>query len=134
MSPRARSARERYGNYIMSQFNNKDFLKLRNIIPASERDDDDPQTPEDVNTFGMVWFRELIAAESHRDSMRTFPTMADTIVDVEDFHAMKLICERIAKENEDVHLESFEEDDNPDLPEPDGRDGRGDPEYKHKVV
>ena len=67
--PPARSPEDQYGNFIMSQFPGKECLKLRelvfnlrNAIPASERIDNPniPQSVEDVNTFGLVWFAEFL--------------------------------------------------------------------------
>ena len=123
--PPARTPEERYGNFIMSQFSGKDRVKirqwvfnLRNAIPESERGDHPtlPQTVEDVNTFGMVWFVEVIATESHHDFMKPFPVMTDTEMDHDEFHEMKLICKRIMDENEHIHISTFEEEDNSNIP------------------
>ena len=85
--PPARSPEDRYGNFTMSQFSGQEYLKLRdwvfnlcNAIPASERRDNPniPQSFEDVNTFGMVWFAEFIATESHHDFIIACPNMTDT--------------------------------------------------------
>ena len=84
--PPARSPEDRYGNFIMSQFPGKEYVKLRewvfnlrNEIPASERRDNPniPQSVEDVNTFGKVWFAEFIATESHHGFMIAFPSRTD---------------------------------------------------------
>ena len=67
--PPARSAEDRYGNFIMSQFPVKEYLKLRewcfnlrNAVLAAERRDNPniPQSVEDVTTFGMVWFADFL--------------------------------------------------------------------------
>ena len=76
----ARNPMERYGNYLMSHFSAKDYLKIRqwvfnlgNIIAAEEREDRRlPRTVEEVNTFGMVW---LMASESQHDFMISYPTL-----------------------------------------------------------
>ena len=56
-------------------------------------------TVEDVNTFGMVWFMEFIATESHHDFMNAFPGMTDIEMDHDEFHEIKWICKRIMDEN-----------------------------------
>ena len=123
--PPARTPEERYGNFLMSQFSGKDLVKIRqwvfnlsNAIPASEREDHPtlPQTVEDANAFGMVWFVEAIATESHHDFMKTFPVMTDTDMDHDEFHEMKLIFKRIMDENEHIHISTFEEEGNPNIP------------------
>ena len=123
--PPARSPEDRYGNFIMSQFPGKEFLKLRewvfnlrNAIPASERRDNPniPQSVEDVNTFGMVWFAECIATESHHDFMIAFPTLTGADLDHDEFHAMKLVCKRIMDENQHIHISTLGEEDNPKIP------------------
>ena len=71
--PPARNPMERYGNYTMSQFSAKDYAKIRqwvfnlsNIVPAEEREDRRlPQSVEEANTFGMVWFVEVMATEGY---------------------------------------------------------------------
>ena len=115
---------ERYGNFTMSQFSAKDCVKTRqcvfnlsNAIPAEERQDRYlPQTVEDVNTFGMVWFVEVMAIESHGDFMMTYPIMTDTDSDHDEFHDMQLKCKRIMDENEHIHISTSEEEDNPVIP------------------
>ena len=70
----------------MSQFSAKDYVKIRqwvfnlgNIVPAEERQDRRlPQPVEEVNTFGMVWFVEVVASESHHDFMKTYPALTHT--------------------------------------------------------
>ena len=68
-------------------------FNLRNAIPASERrgNPNIPQSVEDGNTFGMVWFAEFIATESHHDFMITCPNMTGTELDHDEFHDMKLV-------------------------------------------
>ena len=92
----------------MSQFPVKECLKLRKwvfnlryAVPASERrvNQNMPQSVEDVHTFGMVWFAEFVATESHHDFMITCPNMTDTELDHDEFHEMKLVCKGIMDDN-----------------------------------
>ena len=98
--PPAHSPEDRYGNFIMPQFPGKEYLKLRewvfnlrNAIPASERrgNPNIPQSAEDVNTFGLVWFAKFVATESHHDFMIAFSNMTDTDLDHDEFHDMTLV-------------------------------------------
>ena len=78
-------------------------FNLSNAIPAEERQDRHlPQTVEDVNTFGLVWFVEVMALESHHDFMMTYPIMTDTDLDHDEFHEMPLKCKHIIDENEHI--------------------------------
>ena len=81
------------------------MFNLSNIIPAEEREDKRlPQTVEEANTFGMVWFVEVVATESHHDFMMTYPIMTDTDLDHDEFHEMQLKRKRIIDENEHIHI------------------------------
>ena len=120
--PEAHSAQDRYGNYIMSQFSRKDFIKLRQwafnlnfAIPFGERADHPtlPQTVEDVNTFAIALFSEVIAQEPHSSFMMTYPAMTQTNITHDEFHEMKLICKRVMDENENIKTSTFEAEDNP---------------------
>ena len=87
------------------------------MIPAQERQDRHlPQTVEDVNAFGMVWFVEVMATEFHHDFMMTNPIMTDTDLGHDEFHEMQLKCKHIIDENEHIHISTFEEEDSPDIP------------------
>ena len=85
----------------MSQFPGKEYLKQRVGFQLAQCSSclrkkrqskyTIPQSVEDVNTFGTVWFAEFIATESHHDFMITFPNMTGTELDHDEFHDMKLV-------------------------------------------
>ena len=104
-------------------------FNLRHAVPAAERKDNPniPHSVEDVNTFGMFWFAEFTATESHHDFMITFPNMTDTELDHDEFHEMKLVCKRTMDENQHIHLSTSEEEDNPKIP----RDPKNKKEIEH---
>ena len=63
----------------------------------------------------MVWFAEFFATESHHDFMKSFPNMTDTDLDHDEYHEIKLVCQRIMYENKRIRLSTFEEEDNPKI-------------------
>ena len=92
-------------------------FNMSNILSAEEREERRlPQSPEEVNAFGMVWFVEFISTQPDSDFMKANPTMTSTDLDHEEFHDMQLKCKRIRGENEHIHISTFEEEDNPDIP------------------
>ena len=143
--PPANSPQERYGNFIMSQFSAKEYLQIRpwvfnltsGLSEQERRDRGFPVTPDDVNTMATAMFIEVIAFESHRESMSTYPQFTNTDVDSDTFHSIQLSCRRIKEENEHITITSFEEKDNPEIPE-DPQDTKEmehmTPENKHIIL
>ena len=125
MLPPANSPQERYGNFIMSQFSAKEYLQLRQWVfnmtsglsEQERRDRGLPVTPEDVNTMATATFIDVIAVEPHSQFMSMYPVLTDTDVDPDTFHSIQLSCKRIKEENGHISLTSFEEEDNPEIPE-----------------
>ena len=84
-----------------------------------------PVTPDDVSTMATSMFIEVIAMETHQGFMSAYPQFTQTDVDPDTFHSVQLSCKRIKAENEHVTIMSFEEEDNPEIPE--------DPEDKKEI-
>ena len=64
----------------------------------------------------MVWFVEVMATEPHQDFMKSYPAMTFTNLHHGEFHNMQLKCRRIMAENEHIHITTFEEEDDPEIP------------------
>ena len=131
--PAGNSPQERYGNYIMSQFSVQEFLQLRQWVfnltsglsEQERREQRLPVTPDDVSTMAISMFMEVHALETHQGSMSAYPQFTRTDVDHDTFHSLQLSCKRIMKDNEHITITSFEEGDNPEIPE--------DPEHKKEI-
>ena len=93
------------------------------LSEQERRDRGLPVTPDDVNTMATAMFIEVIAIESHRDFMSTYPQSTNTDVDPDTFHSIQLSCRRTKEENEHITITSFEED-NLEIPE-DPQDKKG---------
>ena len=128
------SPQERYGNYIMSQFSVQEFNQLRDWVSnltaglseQERREQRLPLTPDDVSTMAISMFVEVLAIETHQGFMSSYPQMTRTEVDPDTFHSIQLSCKRVMKENEHITIDSFQEEDNPEIPE--------DPEHKKKLI
>ena len=131
--PSGNSPQERCGNYIMSQFSAQEYLQLRQWVfnltsGLSEQDRREqhlPVTPDDVSTMAISMFMEVLAIETHQGFMSAYPQFTRTEVDPDTFHSIQLSCKRIKKENGHITRTSFEEEDNPEIPE--------DPENKKEI-
>ena len=66
----------------------------------------------------MVWMAQFVASETHQDFMIAFPNLTGTDLDLDydEFHAMKLVCKSIMDDNEHIHISTFEEEDNTQIP------------------
>ena len=64
----------------------------------------------------MTMFMEVIALETHSGFMHTYPTMTQTNVDPDTFHSVQLACKRVKADNENIHISTFDDDANPELP------------------
>ena len=84
-----------------------------------------PLTPDDVSTMAISMFMEVLAIETHQGSMSSYPQMTRTEVDPDTFHSIQLSCKGVMKENEHITIDSFQEEDNPEIPE--------DPENKKEI-
>ena len=110
--PPARNAMQRYGNYIMSQFSAKDYVKIRrwvfnlgNILSAADREGRRlPTTPKEADTFETVWFVEFMSTDAHSGFMKAYPNMTFIDLDPDEIHDMQLKCKRVMDENEHIHI------------------------------
>ena len=75
--------------------------------------------------MSIALFMEVLAVETHKGFVAIYPQMTRTPVDPDTFHAIQLSCKRIKKENEHITIDSFLEEDNPEIPE--------DPENKKEI-
>ena len=143
--PPGSSPQERYGNYIMSQFSVQEFDQLRDWVfnlssglsEQERREQHLPVTPDDVSTMAIALFTEVLAIETHRGFMASYPQMTRTEVDPDTFHSIQLSCKRIQKENGHITIDSFQEEDNPEIPEdPEGtkETEHMTPENKHIIL
>ena len=89
------------------------------------RDQRLPLTPEDVSTMAIAMFSRVIATESHQSFLASYPRFTQADVDPDTFHAIQLSCKRINEANEHITIMTFEEEDNPEIPE--------DPENKKEI-
>ena len=64
----------------------------------------------------MVTFAQVMATESHQDLMKAYPTLSSTDLDHEVFHELQLGCKRIMDDNDHIHITTFEEEENHDIP------------------
>ena len=74
-------------------------------------------TPDDAGTVATAMFIEVIALETHQGLMASYPPFTSTDVDPDTFHSIQLSCKRIKAENGHITIMSFEEEDNPEIPE-----------------
>ena len=131
--PPGNSPQERYGKYIMSQFSVQEVHQLREWVfnltsglsEQERREQRLPLTPDDVSTMAISMFMEVLAVETHQSFLISYPQMTGTEVDPDTFHSIQLSCKRIKAENEHITIDSFEEEDNPEIPE--------DPENKKEI-
>ena len=133
--PKAKNPQDRYCNFIMSQVSLQENPQLRqwvfdltsNMTEQDRRDQNLPLTVEDVSTFAIALFSEVVATESHSSFMLNYQRFTQTDVDPDTFHAIQLSCRRIREENENISIMTFleEDTDNPELP--------GDPENKKEI-
>ena len=96
-----------------------------NLTEQERRDQNLPGTVEEVSTMAIALFTEVIATESHQSFMNNDPRFTQTDVDPDTFHSIQLSCKRIQKENENISIMTFLEEDNPEIPE--------DPENKKEI-
>ena len=131
--PPGNSPQEPYGNDIMSQFSVQEYLQLQQWVfnltsglsEEERREQRLPKTPDDVSTMAISMFMEVLALETHQGFMSAYPQFTRTDVDHDTFHSIQLSCKRIKKEQEHITITSFEEEDNPEIPE--------DPESKTEI-
>ena len=96
-----------------------------------------PLTPDDVSTMAISIFMEVLAIETHQGFMSSYPQMTRTEVDPDTFQSIQLSCKRVMKENEHITIDSFQEEDNPEIPEdPENRKEieHMTPENKHIIL
>ena len=127
----------------MSEFSVQEFNQLREFNLTSglseqeRREQRLPLTPDDVSTMAISMFMEVLAIETHQGFMLSYPQMTRTEVDPDTFHLIQLSCKRIKAENEHITMDSFEEEDNPEIPE--GPENKKEiehmtPENKHIIL
>ena len=83
--------------------------------------------------MAISMFMEVRAIETHQGFMSSYPHMTRTEVDPDTFHSIQLSCKRIMKENEHITIDSFQEEDNREIPE-NKKDIEHTPENKHILL
>ena len=105
------TAEERYGNYLLAQLKpeHQRLLRLfsfncRNALNVADRPEREPQTPEEVSSFTIVFMLERMDYESQPSFMENVPDLIQADISREDNHELLLEIKRVLTENKSLHV------------------------------